>query len=473
MSQTDSEETSVQNTAGNSAAGCCRAWLTFPVIPTNLFWTFRYADELSGFHDLEMPASPSALVFADDLTGLIDLVAPLAGRGLRATAGFSGSFDFGRPDEPAPDLAGVNTATRHLPPDLAAEKLRAALEEIASRSPEILYKKTDSTLRGNIAAELAMVRERFPGIPLFYAPGFPEVGRTVIQGRLLVDGVLVEDTALAADPLSPVRESHVANLLRTHLQEDIREVDLGSVRRGDWADPHFTGVTVFDTETPEDLDRIADALAQIPQRPLLLSGPSGLSRRLPQLLARASRETPVIRKIPRPALVISGSVTPRTCAQVRRGLAGDFCAIRLQPGWLEDLPGDQAERLKEQARQASRQGLSVLFYSAVAPADYEAFLEKGRELGIHGAQLAEKVLALQTSLGTTLFQAADWPTITLFGGETADHFLRATGITSARVLGELHPGVGLMSCVSRGRDITLITKSGGFGPENLLETLWK
>ena len=83
----------------------------------------------------------------------------------------------------------------------------------AVRGARLVYKKLDSTLRGNVAAELAAAfgaagRER-----AIVAPAFPAAGRTTVGGTQLVHGVPVDETEMRDDPQTPVREAHVPTLL--------------------------------------------------------------------------------------------------------------------------------------------------------------------------------------------------------------------------------------------------------------------
>jgi len=73
----------------------------------------------------------------------------------------------------------------------------------------------DSTLRGNVAAELAAVGAAWEGAPVVYLPAYPKLGRTVRDGELRVDGRPVSQTAFASDRWNPVRESHIPTLLQT------------------------------------------------------------------------------------------------------------------------------------------------------------------------------------------------------------------------------------------------------------------
>jgi uncharacterized protein YgbK (DUF1537 family) len=66
------------------------------------------------------------------------------------------------------------------------------------------------------------------------------------------------------------------------------------------------------------------------------------------------------------------------------------------------------------------------------------------------------------------FRAASPGALALFGGETALAVLRELGVAALRPRTELWPGV-IESAAAGG--LTVITKSGGFGPEDVFERL--
>src|SRR5882762_6252805 len=89
----------------------------------------------------------------------------------------------------------IDTETRQQ----SDERARAVVRSIAMRAKESgvahIYKKTDSTLRGPIAAEFRGLLDVWPELPLVYAPAYPALGRTVRSGVLYVDGRPVSETA--------------------------------------------------------------------------------------------------------------------------------------------------------------------------------------------------------------------------------------------------------------------------------------
>lgn len=222
------------------------------------------------------------LALADDLTGALE-----AGARFRDSAVLLKSQA-----DRAESVLVLDTESRHLAPDVAAFRLLGAMENLVS---DIVYKKTDSTLRGNIGAEFKALLGAYPESVICYVPAYPELGRTVRSGVLLVDGVPVHLTSFARDPLNPVTESHVWKVLAA------QGCDLERIR-------------IFDGETPEDVRAAADE-ALSATRPVVAAGPAALAGALAQALgivSKAPERWPQISD----CVVINGSAHPASSAQV-------------------------------------------------------------------------------------------------------------------------------------------------------------
>src|SRR5919202_3899966 len=92
---------------------------------------------------------PEIAVIADDLTGAADTGVQLVRAGYRSAVFFRAS------EVPGGNLDAVafDTDSRAMPAGFAAKRVLEAAR--ASRGARLVYKKLDSTLRGNVAAELA------------------------------------------------------------------------------------------------------------------------------------------------------------------------------------------------------------------------------------------------------------------------------------------------------------------------------
>lgn len=196
-------------------------------------------------------------------------------------------------------------------------------------------------------------------------------------------------------------------------------------------------LAVPDVADAGDLDRaLAAALAA---GPALLVGAAGLSAALARRLrpgARAER----VAALPGPILLAVGSRDPITLAQV--------AALRASGRAVEILAPDGAP-----SAQVPRGAALLRLTAGDGPFRPETA----------GPRFAESAArALRASGAATLFGC---------GGETADAILGALGVGVLAVEGEILPGVPVSRMAVEGREIRLVTKSGGFGGPGALVSL--
>ncbi|RLI36925.1 hypothetical protein DRO55_02515 [Candidatus Bathyarchaeota archaeon] len=69
----------------------------------------------------------------------------------------------------------VDTESRNVPPKEAYQKVREAVKVLRDWNVRLIYKKVDSTLRGNLGAEIGELIDEFSLGGLF-SPSFPANG---------------------------------------------------------------------------------------------------------------------------------------------------------------------------------------------------------------------------------------------------------------------------------------------------------
>lgn len=146
-------------------------------------------------------------VMADDLSG----AAELAGAALRY--GLTAEVTTVAKGPLTTDVRCVDANTRTLPASQAAEITAKLTVDLLSTRPKLVFKKTDSLLRGNSREEIeAMLRTTGQPRSLL-CPANPTRGRVVRAGRYRVEGIPLEETPFAHDPTHPRRSSMIRDLL--------------------------------------------------------------------------------------------------------------------------------------------------------------------------------------------------------------------------------------------------------------------
>ena len=221
------------------------------------------------------------LALADDLTGALEAGAKFAQSGMRAVVLTEHSNHLDA------DVVVIDTESRHL----AAHQAAAVVQRVSRPAP-LIYKKTDSTLRGNIRAELDALARAYPDSRIAYVPAYPEAGRTVRLGVLYVDGIPLDQTAFARDALNPVHSARVRDAA------------------GDAA-------VIFDGETTADIAAAAERILAAPVY-RIVAGPAAIAEALAARMSGGATAPswPVVRT----CLVVNGSLHDASAAQVRRAL---------------------------------------------------------------------------------------------------------------------------------------------------------
>jgi uncharacterized protein YgbK (DUF1537 family) len=249
-------------------------------------------------HPVDNERFMQVLALADDLTGALEVGAKFAARGMTAIVANASDVPADAP------VVVINTESRHLAPDEAG----LAVSAVAATAAPIVYKKTDSTLRGNIRAELEALARLHPEARIAYVPAYPAMNRTVRGGHLFVDGIPVNETSFARDPLNPVTESSVARVLGDRLQ-----------------------CTIFDGETTEDIVRAAAAILQDP-RYRILAGPAALAEAIAAILA-VPPQVPVRWPAIARCLVVNGSLHERSTQQIECAIASGAASVAGTASW--------------------------------------------------------------------------------------------------------------------------------------------
>ena len=340
------------------------------------------------------------LSLADDATGAMEVGARFAAAGAATWVAFD---DAARPA--GAEAFVIDTETRHLP---AAESYRR-IRSLASGSMPHLYKKTDSTLRGNIAAEFRALLEAFPERSLVYAPAYPALGRTVSGGELLVNGRRLRESPFASDPLNPVQDGFIPALLCD------------------------CGVPVEVIATPEELAR-------------------GLRRsRQTIYVCDASCDADLV--------ALAAVLRARTCLAAGAGaFAGFWIEDRITPALPRRFTARRCVVVNGSLHPVSRRQIE-----AGADLGWPIFTTPTERVADAQGELARRVMATLES------NAADG--LVVFGGDTLFAILRALEIGIVESGDELLPGVPVSRARWHDRDLTLITKAGGFGGGDLLAAI--
>lgn len=391
-------------------------------------------------------ASPQLLVIADDLTGSNDAGVQFARQGVRALV----LSDWRAGNLPAGySVVVINTESRHIPAPDAADRVRRVVTVGMAAGVGRFYKKTDSTLRGNIGAELQALLQATgaPFIP--FIPALPDLGRTTRDGIHYVHGRRISETAFSHDPLNPVHHDSVAQVLAPQVTIPITSAKALN------ASPE--GIVILDCESNSDLAVIARDLAEAGHL-RVLAGSVALAGYLPPFL-NLDLEAPDRPRPELPMLFVNGSVNERALDQIAEG-AKHYSKVQLT---LRQLLGGHADIT------IPRGGGNVLLYSVAKRDDLKQFHAYADAHGIHEKQLHLRVAERTGQIVHEILAANVFQTLVVFGGDTLTAIARANHWKGFISLDEAAPGLSVSKPIDS--DLTLISKSGGFGDVDIVNTI--
>lgn len=373
----------------------------------------------------------------------------------------------------------VDTDTRWRPAEEAYARTRRAAEQLATANPSLVYKKIDSTLRGNLGAEIDAVMDAFHLQVALIAPAFPRTGRTTLDGSQYLNGVPVNETEIGRDPKTPVTTAVIKELLAAQSRRPVASVTLAQLRDAgavelvrDLVDAG-TALIVCDATEEEDLRRVAAAGRELAVMPLWV-GSAGLADVLPAVLGFTPARAAAAISMglgSGPVLLVVGSVSSvsrRQLAQVlgRQGVTGVAAdALSLVSGGAAGEA--EVARCVAEGVGALRGGQDLALYSSVDDEAVARAQAVGREQGLTPKDTSERVAAGLALIAERVCREVTPGGLVLTGGDTALAVCRALGATGIDLVREVEPGIPLGRMVGP-RAYGAVTKAGAFGTDQAL-----
>lgn len=387
------------------------------------------------------------LLLADDLTGALDTAAHFAESGIKA------EVLFRHPNKERinlQDLEGhpvviIDTETRHTSEDIAYKIITNILNDTRKLNFTHYFKKTDSALRGNIGAELKALAD-FSKSDVKFIPAYPKMNRITKDGFHYIDGKLVTESIFAKDPFTPVKHSFIPQLLDVATSTLFTDKTLNR------------DVVIYDAVSDQD---IFDILFDLKQDDSLniLAGCAALAEELPEYI-EFEKNLDIQLKPAAKTIIYSGSLNGITHSQ------------------LEYLEKNDVEHfiLSDEAKKdinyiESKEGLKLL-------KKINKEVEKNHNVAISvGSEEISKQdqISLRENVGQRLgriaYEIIDQnkdANIFIIGGDTVVSLMYELDNPKIMPIKLLSDGVVLSELKYSDNKLNLITKSGGFGKEDVL-----
>lgn len=388
------------------------------------------------------------LMFADDFTGAGDAGVQMTKNGIEAHI----IFNTEKIDKDKSYV--IDTESRNIPPAQAYEKVKQVLTDLKPYVFDHYYKKIDSTIRGNIRAELKAADEVLQPDLIVFNPGNPDSNRTVIDGTLMMNNVRIRETEIMRDPLCLVKEDNLKILMETEMEETVQHFYLNQVRSGKL---EFDGsrIITFDVIDNKDLDVIVNAVLNLNKK-VLWVGSAGLANALFKALRPQY-----------PVLSLVGSISDTSRRQVREAVSRGAQLVEMNVSEL--LKGGNLDAVVRETVNGIKMGNDVVVVSAKEHEDYLAAVETGKEKGMTRTEVAKYTQKKIGELSAMVLKEVQVSALFLTGGDTAISVSEHNHAHGATIRAEVLPIIALIEL--DGGDypgLPCIVKGGSIGDSNAL-----
>ena len=386
---------------------------------------------------------PKLLIIADDFTGALDTGVQFSSRGAKTKVITDSQYEFSQAD--GLDVLVFDSETRHLAAEKAYEIINNFVKRAASNF-SYLYKKTDSALRGNIGSELAAAMDALNLEKMAFVPAFPDMNRVTKNGVHYIDGVPVAESIFGKDPFEPVKSSDVNAIIAEQTNK--------------------TGIKVYDSEANGDMKAIADSLS--PERLRLTAGCAGFAEILASKLGFNGKAENIF-SMPKRFFLICGSVNPVTQRQMNYAEAHGFKRICLSVEQKLNENWSKSQECEQAARTWLREiGSSHAILDANDPNETQQTEEYIKSHNLNINQVRIRVSNAITSAAKALLDNGLEARLMCVGGDTLLALMQYVGVNELIPICEIEKGVVLTSFRYNNKNYNIMTKSGGFGDEDLL-----
>jgi len=419
-------------------------------------------------------------VIADDLTGANDTGVQFAKKRYNTIVSI---FDKSSVLQSVPgdlDVFVIDTETRGLEDKIARKKLKSILEKINIKKKDVVYKKVDSTLRGNIGSELEEIMMILNRDICIFSPSYPSYQRITVGGYLIVDHKPLELSEYSYGNSKRVEDSFIPFLLKAQTNVPVGKIDLKDVTKGQKIilskinELYQKGnkIIVIDSTSEQHLADIFSSGSKF-DGSVLFSGSAGLANHFPKMYNKNENLKIKIEDNRGPVIVVAGSrnsIMEEQINYLRNRL--NFTELKID---LEQIFSNKDRILESYVTKCIKgiKGNQDLVIHTDAIYNEEKSINKKLMLKYHLSfrELEVKIKNFFGELTSKIIENSYTRNLILTGGDIALGVCKELNIYNLHILDELLPGIPLNIANYKNYSLNIITKAGGFGKKDTLYNL--
>lgn len=415
------------------------------------------------------------IIVADDLTGANDTGVQFAKLGHETVVSLVSSgnnFFFGN------KVSVINTDGRSLSSEDAYKRSLELAGKLNSGQRPLIFKKVDSTLRGNIGREIDGFMDEISFAYCAVAPAYPKNGRITVGGYHIIRGELLEDSELSKDVKFPMTESFIPALLSGQTERELGLITIQEIRRGEMAErvhalkSEGAEIIIFDSATDKDLKIIADFLEV--EENVLWVGSAALVQAFAEnqvkSTVRKERSVPNEGGTEKPVLTVAGSVSKVTREQVAYQQEQGAFLITIHPLHLLENNMREMKGYFDKAKEILKSGEDLVITTLTTTETMQQLHQYTEETGINNLELGNRIAFKLGDLGKRLIYETELAGLILTGGDIAYQTCMQLDVTTLEVIREIEEGIPLSKVIEGPHaGMPIVTKAGAFGGKHSLQ----
>src|SRR5665648_437527 len=415
-------------------------------------------------------------VIADDLTGANDTGVQFTKKGYNTIVSvLDKQSTIMIPDNA--DVFVIDTETREADSKTAREVLRNILKNININKKEVVYKKVDSTLRGNVGVEIEEIMNILKKDICIFSSSLPSQQRMTVRGYLIVDQKPLGLSEYSSSNLEQGENSFIPFLLKKQTDFPVGQIDLKDVAKGQETilskinelSQKGNKIIVIDSTNEVHLKDIFASGLQFGGQ-VLFSGSAGLANHFPNINNKKEDLKKKIEDNKGPVIVVAGSRNSIMEDQVnylKNRL--NFAELKID---LEQVFSNKDRILDNYAAEGIKviKGNHDLVIHTNATYNEEKLINKKLMLkyNIGFRELEIEIKNILGKLTSKIIENSGVRNLILTGGDVALGVCKELGIYNMNILDELLPGIPLTIAHYKNYNLNIVTKAGGFGKEDTL-----
>ncbi|KYO64489.1 four-carbon acid sugar kinase family protein [Thermovenabulum gondwanense] len=407
------------------------------------------------------------IIIADDFTGANDTGVQLTKKGYK-TYTLIDMENFTLKDLEC-DALVLDTESRGLSSENAYERVKQVIKNLKSvislkLEGEIIYKKVDSTLRGNIVEEIKAIYEELKPELIVFAPAYPKNNRITLNEIHYVNGIPVDKSEFAEDIKNPVRVSNIKILFKNEGNVfKVRHVYRDEIKNLEKIIKNIEGINTltFDAENDKDLLEIATQVLKSGKK-VLWVGSAGLAE---ALILSMKKEGKII--------TISGSTRTVAISQLMN-LSEKECIPIINIDLYNLFSNEEEEKNRICSLVNTYYDKDIIITSCMGQQDLDVTKNISLELGIDLKDISQIIAEKISEISLKVINIQKPKGLILTGGDIAFNVVKKLNAKIIKINKEIEPGIPEIELLKGPfKGLKIITKAGGFGNEMTLYNLYK